>query len=904
MSNEGKQNLILQIKELIGQGELMEACELLQQISDTGYLLHSNLVDTERRYALGVIADEVYKREKNKVGVAILDELKLVSRKKFHKNNQDGQKALVEDINSWLVELATQDGNSWKTLAKFILGKWLSFNESQSIGNRKWGRVKVGPDQSEFRIWGLFNLRPRNTKWIWIAWDNKDKKIVIVKEMNPNFEDRDNKVSSKLKWEITTYQKLKNAQVKGLLNIVDSGEKWFASSLEPYGSFRWQIVGGEEDISGSPIYTILRGEKGRKGLYQKVNDLKAAPNKENWPIYRSIFVQTLNVLAELHANNYVYRDLHRANILLSEYNEKSKTIRIKLCDFDSNRKIDGEEPPFYLDEQFKGPYIAPERLEKPDEPNEDATAETWQEYYSELEAYHGLPSSDVYAMAAIITNILLDKTNKVISGQELVGEIESKRNWRKDFKQMMLRSLAGKVQYKERPTATELAQFLAKTPYEAIEDRQPRRTFYLLIFLIALLSLFTIWVIFPSDQNDPIVFGKTGPEVLESGQLDWNNDKVYQIENDIYIKDGVLKIGAGTRVYVKGNYGIYVTRNARIEAIGEPEKPIVFTTNSVFDENLVEREYQHWKGITIYGKARINGSSDSTNTAFFDEFNGAGERELHYGGGDLENHSSGTLKYVRIEHAGYCRDDHTQFNALTLIGVGSGTTIEYFLALNSGDDGIEIIGGSVNLRRIICHNFEDDALDWEYGWSGFAQYIVASGGPLGVCKEYIDKPSRTGDSQKASSLFNIGNLDERDFGEGPKLKNITVYLRGDSLSALPFLRFESKGNLPVLQDVLLQGFTIPEGDTIFTQLSNALLLQFPESGDLIWPKYRSLNFRNAEALPPFDPANANFLIPTQIIPSSDSLIKETWFRPDTSNFKGAFKNYKDTWNQNEWGKLK
>ena len=904
MSNTDRTKLIEQIRELVAENELEQACQLLQQLSDVGYQLHSSLVDSKRRYAIDVVSDDVYKRETNKISMGILEELQVLATKSPQSLGHDGNKASSDDVKDWTIALARPDGNNWREMARIILEKWRYSPESQGIGNRKWGRQKVGKDEVAFRIWGLFNLRPRNTKWLWIAWDDADRKIVMVKELNPNFEDRDERVSNKIKWEIATYRQLKEARVKGLLNIIDHGEKWFASSLEPYGSLRWQVVGGEEDISGSPVYSILRGEKGRKGLYQQVRDLKDAPDKENWPVYRSIFVQTLDILAELHAHGYVYRDLHRANILLSEYDAKSKTIRVKLCDFDSNRKIDGEEPPFYLDEQFKGPYIAPERLERPDQPNEDATKETWQKYYSDLEAYHGLPSSDVYGMVSIIANILLDKSNQVLSGQELVHVIESKGSWRKDFRNMMLRALAGKDSYANRPTASEFARFLEKVPYESIRERRSVLPVYLLLFLAALLAIFVIRPFFQPGDEKYVVLGDTGPVILDGDQLHWTGNKPYRIENDIYVVDETLRIDPGIQIYVKGNYGIYITRNARIEATGTADQPIVFTTYSLFDEVSTPADYQHWKGLILYGQAPIGGLPDSIDQDNYDEFRGSGPEELHRAGGDLPDHSSGTLQYVRVEYAGFCRDDHTQFNALTLIGVGRETIIDYFSALHSEDDGIEVIGGKVNLRHIICYNFADDAIDWEHGWNGKAQYLVAVGGALGgdLCIEYAEKPSRTGDSEKASSLFNIGNFDELDVGTGPQVKNVTAYLRGDTLSDMPFLRFESTRNFPVFQDILLQGFVYTSTDSLI-QFSEGLLEEFPEIADSIRTRYAPLLLGNSTALPPYAPATPDFLIPTKAILSTGNLITDPWFEPSQSNFQGAFRNPDDKWHDNRWGRL-
>jgi hypothetical protein len=62
-------------------------------------------------------------------------------------------------------------------------------------------------------------------------------------------------------------------------------------------------------------------------------------------------------------------------------------------------------------------------------------------------------------------------------------------------------------------------------------------------------------------------------------------------------------------------------------------------------------------------------------------------------------------------------------NALTLCGVGNGTTVEYIEAIASGDDGIQIFGGMVDLRNIAAIFNEEDGLEYDQGWQGRGQFI-------------------------------------------------------------------------------------------------------------------------------------------------------------------------------------
>ena len=76
-------------------------------------------------------------------------------------------------------------------------------------------------------------------------------------------------------------------------------------------------------------------------------------------------------------------------------------------------------------------------------------------------------------------------------------------------------------------------------------------------------------------------------------------------------------------------------------------------------------------------------------------------------------------------------------NGLTLGGVGSATTIDNVQVHNSGDDGIEVFGGSVNLKHAVITGALDDSLDCDYAWTGNVQFLVVkqtaiTGGPDGL----------------------------------------------------------------------------------------------------------------------------------------------------------------------------
>jgi hypothetical protein len=75
-------------------------------------------------------------------------------------------------------------------------------------------------------------------------------------------------------------------------------------------------------------------------------------------------------------------------------------------------------------------------------------------------------------------------------------------------------------------------------------------------------------------------------------------------------------------------------------------------------------------------------------------------------------------------HSGFEVLPAKELNGITLAGVGSGTQVEYVQVHNSSDDGIELFGGTVNMRYIILTGNDDDSLDTDNGYRGGTQFLI------------------------------------------------------------------------------------------------------------------------------------------------------------------------------------
>ncbi len=213
-----------------------------------------------------------------------------------------------------------------------------------------------------------------------------------------------------------------------------------------------------------------------------------------------------------------------------------------------------------------------------------------------------------------------------------------------------------------------------------------------------------------------------------SGNVMWNYDTIYLLSGKVYLINGAtLTIAPGT--IIKGDYSaagsaLIVTRGAKIYAIGEPSRPIVFTSS----QTPSNRATGDWGGLVIAGNAKVNvpggiGTFEGGNLAN-PNAGGGGPADGQFGGlNDLDN--SGELKYVRIEYAGYPFAPNNELNGLTMGGVGSGTKISYVQVSYGFDDSFEWFGGTVSCSHLISYRTNDDDFDSDFGFRGNVQFGVA-----------------------------------------------------------------------------------------------------------------------------------------------------------------------------------
>ena len=210
-------------------------------------------------------------------------------------------------------------------------------------------------------------------------------------------------------------------------------------------------------------------------------------------------------------------------------------------------------------------------------------------------------------------------------------------------------------------------------------------------------------------------------------------------------------------------------RGSDINAVGTRSAPIVMTgRQDILGQADVNSTRGLWGGLVILGQSPINKCTYTNGVKANPcekEVEGSAGDVM---GGEIPTDSSGALKYLRVQYAGYEVFPGNELNGITFGGVGSGTSVEYIQVHNNADDCVEFFGGTVDVKRLICTGAGDDNLDIDWGYQGRLQYVI------------VQQANDTGDhiveSDNTNSNAAVGYLTEPR--SNPIVSNFTFVSRG------------------------------------------------------------------------------------------------------------------------------
>ena len=309
-----------------------------------------------------------------------------------------------------------------------------------------------------------------------------------------------------------------------------------------------------------------------------------------------------------------------------------------------------------------------------------------------------------------------------------------------------------------------------------------------------------------SEQAPPVnVPGIDKPVIVVTGEVTgnetWVSANYYVLRGAVFVRSGgTLNIAAGTRVIGEaGSVGtLIVERGGRLNAIGTPTAPIVFTS----DQPIGQRGRGDWGGIIINGRAPVNFGSGEA----------AGEGDTGVYGGTDPNDNSGTLQYVRVEFSGVEFSPDNELNGIAFQAVGRATVVHHVQAHMSRDDAMEWFGGTADGKYLVMSNAADDSVDWTFGWNGRLQFVAvtqrgddADNGIEADNNEFNNNVLPRSNPQ----IYNItlcGDPDRNEGGESPRGANLR---RGTAFTIRNFL----------LTGFKTTGFQISDAATV-TQVDN------------------------------------------------------------------------------------
>ncbi len=273
----------------------------------------------------------------------------------------------------------------------------------------------------------------------------------------------------------------------------------------------------------------------------------------------------------------------------------------------------------------------------------------------------------------------------------------------------------------------------------------------LLVAFLCLGSATALWAqecgCLPFEDRATVVLTDNGG--AGTGTQTLTCDNIYLLEGFVYVNGGdVLTIEPGTVIQAKPGQGpaascLIVASDAQIMADGTADCPIIFTyEGDPLNGSTPYNTRGLWGGVVVNGNGILNTYDGDDKAEGIVDVSNAG-RDV-YGGGDNAE-SSGIMRHISIRHGGsempnppvnfQNKINGDETNGLSLNGVGSGTIIEHIEVVSTLDDGLQIMGGSANLKYVAVAFSSEENIEYDQGWVGDMQFFFS----------VLDQPEEVGE---------------------------------------------------------------------------------------------------------------------------------------------------------------
>ncbi len=196
------------------------------------------------------------------------------------------------------------------------------------------------------------------------------------------------------------------------------------------------------------------------------------------------------------------------------------------------------------------------------------------------------------------------------------------------------------------------------------------------------------------------------------GTARWPRNARIALAGSVIIDAGArLEIEAGATVEAAPGSSIIVSRSGRLDVAGSLAEPVVLTCNAAASAPGC------WGGLVLLGNAPINHGLATSAAGLRGGAGGCREATLGAEpyGGCVSDDSTGAIRFLRIQYATH---------GLRLFAVGSRTVLEDIQVHRSQGNGLEVVGGTAQLRHVALTTNAQYGLVYSGGWTGAAQFVV------------------------------------------------------------------------------------------------------------------------------------------------------------------------------------